>query len=253
MTPFLFGSESYALIFLSLVGVYAGAQNVFAGGGSFITFPALMLAGLDPLSANITSTVALSPSQLTSSIAGRNLVSGVHATSFKQLFIVSLLGGGLGALLLLSTPVRVFVQIVPWLILFATIVFAWGSFGRKTEVHKNIPSYALLIIQAIVAIYGGYFGGGIGILMLALLTFAGQQIKAATATKNVLAFAMNVAAVSIFAFSPLVNWTAVLALGFGGIVGGLIGSWLLHRLPEKLVRGFIILVGTALTIWLFIR
>ena len=253
MIPFLFGSESYALIFLSLVGVYAGAQNVFAGGGSFITFPALMLAGLDPLSANITSTVALSPSQLTSSIAGRNLVSGVHSISFKQLFIVSLLGGGLGALLLLSTPVRVFVQIVPWLILFATIVFAWGSFGRKTEVHKKIPSYALLIIQVIVAIYGGYFGGGIGILMLALLTFAGQQIKAATATKNVLAFAMNVAAVSIFAFSPLVNWTAVLALGFGGIVGGLIGSWLLHRLPEKLVRGFIILVGTALTIWLFFR
>jgi len=248
-----FGSEIYALIFLALIGVYAGAQNVFAGGGSFITFPALMLAGLDPLSANITSTIALSPSQLTSSVAGKNLVSGVRQTSFKQLFLISFIGGGIGALLLLSTPVKVFVQIVPWLILFATIVFAWGSFGRKSEAHKNIPPYALITIQGMVAIYGGYFGGGIGILMLALLTLAGQQIKSATATKNVLAFAMNIAAVSIFAFSPMVNWTAVVALGLGGIVGGLIGSWLLHRLPEKLVRGLIILVGIALTIWLFIK
>ena len=248
-----FGSQTYALIFLVFVGIYAGAQNVFAGGGSFITFPALMLTGIDPLSANITSTVALSPSQLTSSIAGRKLVSGIGTTSFKQLFLLSLVGGSLGAILLLSTPVKVFVQIVPWLILFATIVFAWGSFGRKSEIHKNIPPYALLTIQGILAIYGGYFGGGIGILLLALLTLAGQQIKIANATKNALAFTMNVAAISIFALSPLVNWTAVIALGFGGIVGSLIGSWLLHRLPEKLIRSFIILVGTILSVWLFVR
>ena len=248
-----FDSQTYALIFLVFVGIYAGAQNVFAGGGSFITFPALMLTGIDPLSANITSTVALSPSQLTSSIAGRKLVSGIGTTSFKQLFLLNLAGGSLGAILLLSTPVKVFVQIVPWLILFATIVFAWGSFGRKSETHKNIPPYALLTIQGILAIYGGYFGGGIGILLLALLTLAGQQIKIANATKNALAFTMNVAAISIFALSPLVNWTAVIALGFGGIVGSLIGSWLLHRLPEKLIRSFIILVGTILSVWLFVR
>ncbi len=248
-----FHSQVYLILFLGLIGVYAGAQNVFAGGGSFITFPALMLVGIDPLSANITSTIALSPSQLTSSIAGRNLVAGVRTTSFKHFFMLSLIGGGVGAILLLSTPVKVFVQIVPWLILFATIVFTWGSFAHKSEVHRNIPPYALLSFQGILAIYGGYFGGGIGILMLALLTVGGQQIKVATATKNALAFSMNIAAVSIFVFSPLVNWKAALALGSGGIIGSIIGSWLLHRLSEKLIRGFIILVGIALTIWMFVR
>ena len=241
------------MLFLVLVGIYAGAQNVFAGGGSFITFPALMLTGLDPLSANITSTLALAPSQLSSSIAGRKLASGINTTSFKQLFLLSLFGGALGALLLLSTPVKVFVQIVPWLILFATLVFTWGCFKRKTTVQHNIPPKLLVFIQSLVAIYGGYFGGGIGILMLALLTSAGQQIKTATATKNVLAFAMNVAAVSIFAFSPLANWKAAFALGTGGIIGGLIGAYLLHRIPDMVLRCFVIVVGTILSAWLFVR
>ena len=240
-------------LLLTLVGIYAGAQNVLAGGGSFITFPALMFAGLDPLSANITSTVALSPSQLTSSIAGRSLVDGIHTTSFRQLLIISLLGGAVGACLLLSTPVTIFVKIVPWLILFATTIFAWGSFGKKLTLHKKMPPVVLLFLQSAISIYGGYFGGGIGFLMIALLTIAGQQIKIATATKNVLGFTMNLSAVAIFAYSPLVNWLDAIALGMGGIIGGLIGSLLLHKLSENLIRKFIILVGIALTLWLFIK
>jgi uncharacterized membrane protein YfcA len=116
-----------------------------------------------------------------------------------------------------------------------------------------MPAQFVATMQAAIAIYGGYFGGGIGFLMLAALTLAGQHVRMASATKNALAMAMNASAVLIFAFSPLVNWPAALALGAGGIVGGLSGSWLLHRLPEKALRGFVVVVGVALTIWLFVR
>ena len=242
-------------LLIGAAGLYAGVQNVLAGGGSFITFPALLLAGLNPLAANMTSTIALFPSQITSALAGRKLVAGVGGLSFRSLFLVSLAGGVLGALLLLSTPVSIFTSLVPWLVLFATATFAWGSFGRKPHVdgRTHLSNGALLAIQGLIAIYGGYFGGGIGFLMLAALTIAGQQVRTATATKNALAMTMNASAVVIFAISPLINWAAALALGIGGIAGGLVGSWLMHRLPAALLRGFVILVGCALTVWLFVR
>ncbi len=241
------------IVFVAAAGLYAGIQNVLAGGGSFITFPALLLAGLNPLAANMTSTIALFPSQLTSAFALRRLAAGVGDVSFRSLFLVSLAGGVLGAFLLLSTPVSIFTGLVPWLVLFATATFAWGSFARKPHAAVGLSNAALLAIQGLISIYGGYFGGGVGFLMLAALTVAGQEVRAAAATKNVLAMTMNASAVVIFAFSPLINWPAAVALGAGGIVGGLIGSWLMHRLPAALLRGFVVLVGVALTIWLFVR
>ncbi|TDR79803.1 sulfite exporter TauE/SafE family protein [Paludibacterium purpuratum] len=244
-----------ALSLIGLAGLYAGTQNVLAGGGSFITFPALLLVGLNPLAANMTSTIALFPSQITSAIAGRRLVEGVGALRFRQLFLLSLAGGVLGAGLLLSTPVSVFTHLVPWLVLFATLVFFWGSFLRKSRPAgvSHLSNGTLLAIQGGIALYGGYFGGGIGILMLAALTVAGQQVRTATATKNALAMTMNASAVAIFAFSPQIDWLAVLALGIGGVAGGVLGSWLMHRLPEKWLRGFVVAVGAALSCWLFIR
>lgn len=244
------------LLLIGLAGLYAGIQNALAGGGSFITFPALLLAGLNPLAANMISTIALFPSQITTSIAGRKLVGGVGKTSFRHLFIVSLIGGVLGALLLLSTPVSIFTHLVPWLVLFATAAFAWGSFGHKPKAvgaAGHMPNLVVLLIQGAIAIYGGYFGGGIGFLMLAALTIAGQRVRTANATKNALAMTMNASAVAIFAFSPMINWAAVVALGIGGIAGGVAGAWLNHRLPEQLLRGFVVVVGIALTVWLFVR
>jgi len=245
----------HILILIACAGLYAGIQNVLAGGGSFITFPALLLAGLNPLAANMSSTIALFPSQITSAIAGRRLVAGVGRLRFRSLFLISLAGGVLGACLLLSTPVSIFTHLVPWLVLFATAMFSWGSFGRKPNPDSagKMPKGVLLLLQGLIAIYGGYFGGGIGFLMLAALTVAGQQVRCATATKNMLAMTMNASAVVIFAFSPLINWTAVLALGLGGIAGGIVGSWLMHRLPERHLRRFVVLVGAALTVWLFVR
>ena len=247
-------SDPYTLALIALAGFYAGAQNTLAGGGSFITFPALLLAGLNPLAANITSTIALYPNQITSCLAGRKLAGGVGPMGLGRLFALSIAGGIVGALLLLNTPVSIFTRLVPWLVLFATIVFGWGSFRSKAlHADSAIPSPLMALIQFLIGIYGGYFGGGIGILMLAALTWAGQQVRMATATKNVLAMAMNTSAVGFFAFSGQIVWPAAIALAIGGVGGAFLGSWLLHRLPEKVMRGFVVLVGVALFSWLFLR
>ncbi len=244
----------HLILLIGATGLYAGAQNVLAGGGSFITFPALMLAGLNPLAANLTSTIALFPSQITSAVSGRKLVGDVGKLRFRNLFILSVIGGIVGACLLLSTPATFFEKLVPWLILFATVVFAWGSFRSKPlDAAGSLAVWQLMLIQGAISIYGGYFGGGIGFLMLAALTVAGQQVRVATATKNVLAMAMNASAVVIFAFSSQVDWGAVVALGVGAVAGSFAGSWMLNWLPEKILRGFVVAVGCVLTVWMFVR
>lgn len=243
-----------SLFLIALVGLYAGTQNVLAGGGSFITLPSLILMGLNPLAANMTSCVALFPNQITSALAARDLLSDVGPVRFRHLFFVSCVGGAIGAWLLIVTPVKLFTHLVPWLVLFATAAFAWGSFRRKPlHTAKSMPPFVLMSIQAAIAIYGGYFGGGIGFLMLTALTLAGLTIRPAVANKNFLAMAMNATAVLIFAFSDQVFWPAVLALGAGGVGGGFLGVWLMKWVPDKLLRGFVILVGVALAVWLFVR
>lgn len=241
-----------ALILVS--GLWAGLQNALAGGGSFVTLPALIVAGLSPLAANITSTVALFPGQITSGLAGRKLVSGAGQLPFWALFVISIAGGALGGLLLLHTPSDVFARLVPWLVLFATCVFAWGSFARKqggASVHLSRAGTAFA--QFLIAIYGGYFGGGIGFLMLAALTMAGLQTRYAGATKNALAGVMNASAVVLFLTSPELHWREALVLGAGALVGGLFGSWALHRVNEKVLRIAIVGIGVALTVGLFVK
>ncbi len=243
------------VLLIAAAGVVAGMLNALAGGGSFITFPALLLAGLDPLAANITSTVALFPGQIVTALAGRRLVADVGPLRIRPMFIISVAGGVVGAVLLLHTPPSFFARLVPWLIMFATAVFAWGSFWRK-QLHaasSGIPMPVLVGVQTCIAIYGGYFGGGIGLLMLAALTIAGIQVRAAAATKNMLAMAMNASATVLFAFSSLTRWPAATALCAGAISGGLCGSWLIRRLPERVIRAFVVGVGTLLTVWMFVR
>jgi uncharacterized protein len=244
-----------ALIIVAFAGLWAGIQNTLAGGGSFVTLPALILAGLSPLSANITSTVALFPGQLASGFAGRKMVRGVGQLSFLALVIVSLAGGAAGALLLLVTPPTIFARLVPWLVLFATAVFAWGSFFRKQpeDTAKGMPRSALLLTQFLISVYGGYFGGGIGFLMMAALSIAGMNAKNASATKNALAGAMNASAVVFFATSSEVNWLFTAVLAAGAVVGNLAGVWLLHRINERWLRIGIVTLGVALTIGLFLR
>src|SRR5436190_22269117 len=164
---------------LFLVGIVAGAQNALAGGGSFVTLGMLVIAGLDPRAANITSTIALFPGQFATAYANRKLTSGVEGLSFRALFTISLAGGVVGALLLLATPSTFFAALVPWLVLFATAVFFWGSFIRKTVegARPLLGPRAAAMAQFMIAVYGGYFGGGIGFLMLAVLTIAGLSVR----------------------------------------------------------------------------
>ena len=232
----------------------AGAQNALAGGGSFLTFPALLLTGLDPRAANITSTVALFPAQITTGFAGRTLATGTADLRLPTLFVLSLIGGAVGALLLLETPTEIFAALVPWLVLFATIVFAWGSFFRRPgDTSRHLGAGSAGLMQLVISIYGGYFGGGIGILMLAMLTFAGVALRNAGATKNVLAGVMNASAVAIFLFSHEVAWKQVLVVGIAATAGGQVGVYALTRINERIMRIGIVLVGTALTIGLFLR
>jgi uncharacterized membrane protein YfcA len=242
------------MVLLFVAGIWAGAQNALAGGGSFVTLPALILAGLDARTANITSTVALFPGQIATGFAGRSLAAGTERLSFKALVAISLVGGVIGALLLLATPPSFFARLVPWLVLFATAVFAWGSFIRKPRQDaRPLSPWAAGGAQFLIAIYGGYFGGGIGFLMLAALTIAGLKVKNAAASKNVLAGVMNASAVVIFLFSGDVRWLQAVALGIGAIGGGLLGAMLLKRVNERWLKVGVVILGVCLTVGLFLR
>lgn len=241
-------------ILLFLAGIFAGAQNSLAGGGSFVTLGMLVITGLDPRAANITSTIALFPGQVASGYAGRRLVAGITNLSFGALFWISLAGGVVGALLLLATPPTFFADLVPWLVLFATAVFFWGSFVRDTSEHTVLLGAAAAgFAQFLIAVYGGYFGGGIGFLMMAVLTVAGMAVRNAAMTKNVLAAVMNASAVAIFVLSPDVHWLHAAVLGSGGIIGGVAGALLLPRINERILRIGVVALGIALTIGLFLR
>ncbi len=243
-----------ALIILFLVAVWAGIQNALAGGGTFLTLPALMFTGMTALAANITSTIALFPGQITSSWAGRGHVAGAGGLSFRALVIISFAGGIVGAVLLLVTPSDIFKHLVPWLVLFATSVFAYGSFvPRKADSAPVLGKVGAGAAQFLISVYGGYFGGGIGFLMLAALTAAGLSIRNANASKNVLAGVMNASAVAIFIFSPQVHWLQVAIACVGAALGGVVGGHMVSRVNQQVLRAAAVLIGIALTIGLFVR
>ena len=243
---------TYVILFAA--ALWAGIQNALAGGGTFITLPALMLTGMSALSANVTSTIALFPGQIASTWGGRGHVTGVGELSFKALVLLSLVGGILGAILLLVTPSSIFAQMVPWLVLFATAIFAYGSFApRRSDKPPVLKKWGVGAAQFAIAVDGGYVGGGIGFLMLAALTAAGLSIRSASANKNVLAGVMNASAVAIFAFSPQVYWLPAGIACVGATIGGWIGGHMVSRVNEKFLRLAAIAIGVALTIGLFLR
>lgn len=241
------------LAFLFVAALWAGAQNALAGGGSFITLPSLLLSGLDARMANITSTLALFPGQVAAGASGWRLIGGTAGLSVRTLVVVSLAGGVVGALLLLATPSAFFDRLLPWLILLATILFAWGSFFRRPQQAAVLGPRRAVLAQFGIAVYGGYFGGGIGFLMMAALTLAGTPVRNAVATKNLLAAVMNASAVGIFLFVPGVDWTRVAAVAAGALLGGLGGGWAVHRVPERALRIVVVAIGAALTALLFLR
>jgi hypothetical protein len=243
------------LSLLFVAALWAGVQNQLAGGGSFLTLPALMLTGMDARAANITSTVALFPGQVTGGWVGRKSAQGTQGLSLRALVMISLAGGAVGAALLLLTPSSFFARLVPWLVLFATGAFAWGSFGKKptAEGAGHLGPWMGGVVQFAIAIYGGYFGGGIGFLMLAALALSGLALRAAGATKNVLAGVMNFTAVLIFLFSGQVRWLEAGVACVAAVLGSVVGARMLKRVNEKALRVVVVLIGVALTVGLFLR
>lgn len=241
------------LLLLFFASLWAGAQNALAGGGSFITLPSLMYTGMDARAANITSTIALFPAQIATGWTGRDHIAAVAGLSFRRLVGVSLVGGAVGAALLLFTPPRFFAHLVPWLVLMATGLFAWGSFAPRRASGRSLSATTVLLVQFAISVYGGYFGGGIGFLMLAALTAAGLLIREAGATKNVLAAVMNASAVLIFLVSAPMRWLQAGISCAGAVIGGVLGAMLLNRVDERPLRLLIVLIGVALTIGLFVR
>ena len=242
-----------ALIVLFVASIWAGAQNALAGGGSFITLPSLMLTGMDARAANITSTVALFPAQLVTGFTGRADAKSPPGLTVRALLAISLIGGALGALILLATPASVFARLVPWLVLFATALFAWSAFFRRPleQGEAHWPPWATGIVQFVIAVYGGYFGGGIGFMMMAALAMAGVAVRNAGAAKNILAGAINASAVAILVFSRGVHWPQALITEIGASFGGWAGALMLRNVNEKLLKLAVVAIGAALTIGLF--
>jgi len=245
----------FTWIVLFLAGIFAGAQNSLAGGGSFVTLGMLVVAGLDPRAANITSTIALFPGQVASGYTGRHMVAGINRLSFRALFIISLAGGIAGALLLLATPPRFFAGLVPWLVLFATAVFYWGSFVREpSDQGPVMAANTAGIAQFLIAVYGGYFGGGIGFLMLAALTLFGMRdINAMNGLKMALVGVMTLTAIAAFVVADVVRWTEAFPMLVGSVVGGYVAAQGAQRLDQRVIKGFIVVLGAGLTVFFFWR
>lgn len=249
--------DEFLTTYLPLVAtaLAAGAINALAGGGTLLTFPALMAAGVSPAFANGTSTVALVPGSL-ASVFGYRRELQVSQQWARLLSLPSLLGGLTGSLLVTRLPERHFARLVPWLILTATVLFlVQPAFARLTRTaHRAWPTWLVLLAQFATAVYGGYFGAGIGIIMLATLSFLGiGDIHQMNAVKTVQAVLINVVAAAIFIFDRFVHWPFAMAMAIAAIVGGFLGAHYGRRLNRNLVRGIVIGIGICLTVYYFTR
>lgn len=249
--------EAMLLFVAAFVG---GALNSVAGGGSFFSFPALLFTGLDPKIANATNTVALWPGSAASVAAYREELGGMQP-EVRLLAPVSMIGGLAGALLLLVTPSDVFSKLLPFLMLGATLLFAFSprmtAYVRGRDRRAESPGAArvrAVVIQAIISVYGGFFGGGIGILMLAALALMGMEnIHKMNGLKTLLATLINGIAVFAFVIARAVAWVPAAIMIVAAILGGYIGAALARKIDPKLIRTFVIVVGFALSAYLFVR
>lgn len=245
------------ILFLFFAGALGGALNSVAGGGSFIAFPALLFTGVPPIPANATNTIALWTGAAASGGAYRKRLD-VPRKVMIPLLGASLVGGLVGAFLLLKTPAHTFMRVLPWLTLGATLLFAFGkkiAGGRRSVIEHEAAGSALAgatLFQLCVAVYGGYFGGGMGIVMLAMLAALGMtDIHAMNALKSVMGFVINGVAVVTFIVAGAVYWKHGIIMIAGGIVGGFLGAHYAMKMPQIWIRWFVVLVGAGMTMYFF--
>jgi len=249
------------LALLFLAALLGGAQNAIAGGGSFLTFPSLLAAGIGSKVANATSTVALWPGSVASTFGYRRDLQHERRL-FLAFGVVSIVGGVAGALLLLWTPEVTFDHLVPFLLFAATLIFAFGPpLSRRLSLkHAHdgpIPTGKLAaysLIQFGVGVYGGYFGGGIGILMLAAFAAMGMEdLQAMNGLKAVLGSLINGVAIVAFGLAGIVDWPLALLMVVGSVIGGYGGARLSRRAPPKDLRLLVISIGLVLSAFFLVK
>lgn len=249
---------------LFVAGMIAGAINSVAGGGTLISFPSLIAFGIPSIVANATNTAVVWPGTVSSALAYRQDLTR-RRSLLLTLLIPSFIGGILGAVVLVVTPEETFARIVPLLILFATALFAASDWikqliggqqasprgGERLNWLSGIWGFGF---QLFVATYGGYFGAGMGILMLASLSLMGlRDVHRMNALKTVLGSAINGVALVYFIIRGLVLWRLAVMMGIGAIIGGYAGARLAKRVNQRALRVFIILVGLVVSTWLFVK
>jgi hypothetical protein len=240
--------------FLFLAAVVGGAMNSVAGGGSFVAFPALLFAGVPPIPANATNTIALWPGAIASVVAYRRELGEVKR-ELLPLALAALAGGLVGSVLLLRTRESTFVLLIPWLLLFATVLFTFGgAVSRKLTHGARAPFAVVVIAQLAISVYGGYFGGGMGIMMLAVLTLLGMtKIHEMNALKNILGALINGVAVVAFVIAGAVSWAPGVVMIAGGITGGYAGAAIARRMSPKYVRWVVMGIAWTMTAYFFVR
>lgn len=259
MQPILFSQTPILLT----AGFLAGIMNAVAGGGTFLTFPALVFIGLPSVAANQTSTIAVFPGQVASFWAYRKILATEKRTVLV-LGVTSLFGGCVGAILLLHTSSAAFDRLVPWLLLFATLLFAYGKDLRAYLGWRLVeatggeigwtPLLKAAAFQFVIGLYGGFYGAGAGILELAVLDLLGlENIHLANALKVILTTAFNVLALVIFIAVGKIFWPQGLVMGLATVGGGYGGAWVAQRLPPAWVRHFVTVVGALMTAYFFAR
>jgi uncharacterized membrane protein YfcA len=240
---------------LVAAGLLAGAMNAVAGGGSFVTFPILILLGLPSIAANATSTVALFPGTIASTWAYRDGLTGVAGVSLKVLLPISVVGGLIGALLLLLAPASTFDAVVPWLLLLATLTFAGGrDAGLALARRLRIGTGTMVVCQFVISIYGGYFGGAVGLMMLAVWSLLDSaELKAMAPARTLLVSGANGAAVLCFIVAGAVRWPEMLAMLISAMLGGYGAARIARYLPPKLIRRFVLGLSGLVTVGFFLR
>jgi len=249
----------HTAIYLFFAGALGGAINAVAGGGSFISFPALLFSGVDPIRANATNTLALWVGTSASGSAYKNRVK-LPQRVMLPLIVTSILGGLAGAVLLIRTPSQTFLHLLPWLLLGATLLFAFGKHLTKriaVNITHDTGNSAIIIasiFELAVAIYGGYFGGGIGIMNLAMLAALGMtDIHAMNYLKVVLGSIINGVATVTFILTKAIVWPQALVMTAGALIGGYASAHFAQQLPQIWVRRFVIFSGLAMTLYFFKR
>jgi uncharacterized protein len=246
-------------IFLFAAGALGGAINAVAGGGSFVTFPALLFTGVAPVAANATNTLALWIGVTASGGAYRKHLN-ISRRVMIPLILTSIVGGLGGAVLLVKTPAQTFLRVLPWLLLGATLLFAFGKHltGRIAAGISHESSNAAVagasVFELGVAIYGGYFGGGMGIMNLAMLSALGMtDIHAMNALKVVLAGVTNGVATLTFIAAGAILWPQAVVMTLGASLGGYSAAHYAQKLPQSWIRLFVLLMAAAMTVYFFVR